>query len=224
MALKLDLLRVPNEIILDDNYLEKRVYKLPNPVIKWLTSSDPYYSNKKKDKKDIETITIPKELELIEEGLFKIFNATKIFPVTGIADGLFEDCNLKSVTLSETLRVIGARVFKGCPLENVVIPKGVRIIGESAFEDCKNLVSIKIPESIQEIGDNAFSGCSSLEKVVVPETVQKIGKNAFKDVLLLEYNGNAEGRPWGAIDSISEEIIKQREEEEKQRVLTFPPA
>ncbi len=227
MAIKLDLLPIPDEniIILNDDYLYKKIVKSTNTLVTWLTSSDPYYSNKKKDKKDIESIQIPSELEVIKKGFDNFLKGTKKLPVVSITNGLFKDCNLKSVIFPKTLEVIGDFAFKCCPLENLVIPEGVTNIGESAFEDCENLLSIKLPESLREIGDNAFSGCTSLEKVYLPNSVEQIGDNAFKDVKLVEYDGQAEGRPWGAVDSISREIIKQREEakakaeaEEKKRI------
>ena len=65
--------------------------------------------------------------------------------VTEINEGAFSCCyNLKNVTISEGVKVIGEYAFlceKGTSsLEKVFIPKSVENISEFAFEDCDKLV------------------------------------------------------------------------------------
>jgi hypothetical protein len=61
---------------------------------------------------------------------------------------------------------------------SVTIPNTVKIIGESAFERCE-LISITIPNSVTSIGERAFWGCSGLTSVAIPNSVTSIGKLAF---------------------------------------------
>ena len=208
MAIKLDLLQTKenkNRVVLNDKYLSKIYINTPkenlNQLVEWLNSSD---GNKRvfteKDKQLLKTYNIP---ESFKDGIF----GPKIC-IIGIGDSLFENCNLETITIPQTIYKIGKRAFRGCPLKTLIIPHGVLYIDDFAFEDCKNLSYLEIPQSVKIIGDNAFSGCTSLEKVKIPDSVIKIGDNAFKCVANIVYNGGAEGKPWGA---------EQREEKEANR-------
>ncbi len=88
----------------------------------------------------------------------------------------FYNCpELKSIRISENIKVISGNVFEGCAgLEEISIPDGVEFIGYYVFKDCVNLRKITIPESVNEISlygqdGHLFSGCSSLEEIEVSE-------------------------------------------------------
>ena len=101
----------------------------------------------------------------------------KGYPVTSIAegsmfsDGAFGNCKwLKSVTIPDSMTVIGWTTFAGCSkLTTVVIPNGVKEIRDGAFANCKALKNVKIPDSVTRIGDEAFGECDLLfDKQTIP--------------------------------------------------------
>ena len=54
-----------------------------------------------------------------------------------------------------------------------------------------------MPKNLMELDEGVFSGCTSLN-LTVPDSVMRIEENAFLDVTNVNYNGIAEGSPWGA--------------------------
>lgn len=63
-------------------------------------------------------------------------------------------------------------------LVSISIPQSVRIIGSEAFS-CTNLASIKIPSGVTTIETAAFLGCSQLTNVTLPSSLTTIGEAAF---------------------------------------------
>lgn len=92
-------------------------------------------------------------------------------PVTKIDDFGFSDSQIKSVT----------------------IPDSVTVIGNQAFDDCENLKTVTFGKSVTEIGDFAFES-TSMESVNLPASVTKIGDQAFEEnenLKTVTVNGNA---------------------------------
>lgn len=103
---------------------------------------------------------------------------------TGIATSAMEFCTgLTSISIPNTVKVIGGYVFNGCTnLKNVVIPNSVILIGEDGgetFENCKSLTSVSIGNSLTTINYKLFCGCSSLTSVEIPNSVTLINSEAF---------------------------------------------
>lgn len=106
--------------------------------------------------------------------------------------------NLRSVTLPESITVIGYEAFMNCPvLTSVTIPAGVKEIGSRAFGICGSLTEINVDEnnsyysSVDGVLFNKekteliqFPSGRSDTTYKFPETVTRIGDAAF------EYNNN----------------------------------
>lgn len=89
---------------------------------------------------------------------------------------------ITSVTIPDTVTVIGTRAFENCEyLTTVNIPDSVTTIGEEAFRDCKNLTTVNIPDSVTIIGDRAFKGCN-INQLVLNKNVVTWGLEAFERV------------------------------------------
>ena len=103
--------------------------------------------------------------------------------VTLIDYSAFNSCSkLKSVVIGKSVETISESAFSYCKsLEKIVIPDSVKIIRESAFYGCENLTSVDFGNSLVIIEMQAFELCSSLTSVVIPDSVNDIQTLAFSD-------------------------------------------
>jgi len=98
-------------------------------------------------------------------------------PVAHIGDNAFNDKQLTSVTLPNSITEIGYGAFSDNQLTSVTIPEGVTTIQNSAFAN-NQLTSISLPNTLAFIGEFAFDN-NQLESVIIPVSVTKIEKMAF---------------------------------------------
>lgn len=114
---------------------------------------------------NLESVTFPKSLEVIEDRAF--WGCSKL---------------KKDITFPESLISIGESAFYDCKsLTSVTFPESIVSIGPEAFRGC-NLKKITFPNSIAEIGRRAFSQTPWFEKQ--PDGLVYIGNVAY------EYKGN----------------------------------
>ena len=122
--------------------------------------------------------------------------------VTSIGSAFSGCTNLVSVTLPESVTLIGDFAFSGCTsLRSLTLPNGITSIGERAFYNCKALAFfnlcegltsigveafygsyiqvVTIPVGLTSIGERAFYGCGNLQKVIINEGVVSIPNSAF---------------------------------------------
>ncbi|MBD5330470.1 MAG: leucine-rich repeat protein [Bacteroides sp.] len=89
---------------------------------------------------------------------------------------------LTSLSLGESLIVIGDEAFTGCSgfKGSLVIPNSVKTIGRSAFLRCTGFDgSLTLGKNIELIGEQAFSVCRFTGSLIIPNSVKRIGKRAF---------------------------------------------
>ena len=99
--------------------------------------------------------------------------------VTRIENSAFQYCNIESVRLSDSLTYLGETVFQNCKLTSVKIPAGVMTIRDGAFYQCSDLAELDLG-SVSYISNSAFAGCVSLTSVDIPEPVTTIEYGAFQ--------------------------------------------
>ena len=97
--------------------------------------------------------------------------------VTNIYVHAFSSNQLTSVIIPTSVTSIGHSAFYGNKLTSVTIPNSVTSIGHSAFYDNK-LTSVTIPNSVTNIGSSAFEN-NQLTSVTIPSSVTSIGSSAF---------------------------------------------
>ena len=101
------------------------------------------------------------------------------YSVTSIDEAAFQNQNISSVLIPESVTSIGKSAFEGCSeLTSVTMSNSVSTIGETAFA-ASGLTEITIPNSITSIGNRAFAQCIKLTSVTIPESIFTIGENAF---------------------------------------------
>lgn len=106
--------------------------------------------------------------------------------VVHIYDGACFAAPFQSLTLPESLQVIGSGAFNYCTnLQTVIIPEQVTAIYDHAFSDCESLSSVVFAgdetatDNALQIGSYAFFCCEQLMDVTLPKRVTEIGDFAF---------------------------------------------
>lgn len=92
--------------------------------------------------------------------------------------------NLTSVSMPDTITILGANVFFNFKnLETVTVPANLKEIGPSAFRNCIKLDASALVSStkLETIGDSAFGGCycSEFTTVNFPESLTYLGSYSF---------------------------------------------
>lgn len=110
--------------------------------------------------------------------------------ITKIGNHAFEQTDITSITIPDSVTAIGEQAFNGCTsLTEVNIPKNSKLetIGNRAFQQT-NITSIAIPDSVTVIGKQAFNRCTSLTKVNISKNskLETIGDGAFYDTRVLK--------------------------------------
>ena len=101
--------------------------------------------------------------------------------VTKIGNNAFQSANITSITLPNSVKLIGTRAFEWSQsLSSIQIPTNVESIGMLAF--CKSAISeITFKTSkLATIGDGAFLDCTELTWINIPSSVESIGNSVFR--------------------------------------------
>jgi hypothetical protein len=114
---------------------------------------------------------------------FISFDEFKYFTgVTAIENGAFEDSNIVSIIIPDSVTTIGSAAFSGClGLVEITIPNSVTFIGYGAFEDCSGLTELIIGSGVTTISSAAFEGCSGLVEITIPNSVTTIHSSVFEN-------------------------------------------
>jgi hypothetical protein len=110
------------------------------------------------------------------EGDFSIQVSNGAVTITGYK-GITKDVVIPERINGLPVVAIGSSVFDEAQLTSVVIPNSVKTIGDGAFAE-NRLTSVVIPNSVKTIGGSAFS-YNQLTSVVIPNSVKFIGDEAF---------------------------------------------
>ncbi len=100
-------------------------------------------------------------------------------PVREIDGGAFQDRQLSSVTIPDSVSRIGFMAFANNNLTKLAIPNSVTSIGSSAFAN-NNLTAVTIGSSVTSIGSSAFAN-NNLTVVTIGSSVTSISAEAFAD-------------------------------------------
>ena len=94
---------------------------------------------------------------------------------------------LRSVTLPDTVAVIGEEAFAGCTaLERISFGAGLTLLEAGVLRGCTALREASLPEHLQEIGREAFAGCTALEAISLGGSIRCIRDEAFAMCISLQ--------------------------------------
>ena len=98
-----------------------------------------------------------------------------------IPDRAFAGCAyIARFTIGEGVKSVGVRAFYACrSMKSVSLPDSVTVIGDDAFFGCDNLESVDFGGGVESIGMQAFYGCRSLKSVTIPDKVTEIRPSTF---------------------------------------------
>lgn len=87
----------------------------------------------------------------------------------------------KEVVIPEGVMEIHANAFYRCNIESVTMPDSLKVIGTCAFHECKMLNAVKFGSGLTRICERAFSACKNLKKVVLPDRLERMDSSAFSN-------------------------------------------
>ena len=88
--------------------------------------------------------------------------------ITSIGSYAFKFCKITTVSLPNSLMIIGYEAFRGCTdLIAITLPNSLTNIYGSAFESCYKLASLSIPSSVKGIAGGAFEACDNISAIYV---------------------------------------------------------
>lgn len=102
--------------------------------------------------------------------------------VTSIANYSFSDKGIESVSLPNTIKVIGEEAFYNNQLTEVIIPDSVEVIYSRAFKKNK-LNHLDMSENLNQLGSGAFTE-NNFIRVRVPYSI--IQRNEFMEFMLTQ--------------------------------------
>ena len=105
--------------------------------------------------------------------------------------GAFQNTDVETVVIPETIKAIGSNAFKNCTALNTVTIKPdseLYSIDRGVFENCFSLKEINIEdaEKLKMIEARAFYNCEAIESMILPRALETIGTEAFANCLSLK--------------------------------------
>jgi hypothetical protein len=136
-------------------------------------------------------ITIPDSVVEIEEYAFYFVDApdTLVIPdsVTKIGKGAFSYCMVKSLTISNSLKVIEEDAFNRNMGVNVLnLPSSITMIKKNAFYDCTKIHTINFNANLVFIDEYAFGNTYELTSITLPDNLKVIHDFAFYSAYQVE--------------------------------------
>ena len=114
-----------------------------------------------------------------QNGLYFRILSNGTYMVEGIDSGCIDNLVIPSTINGKSVTIIAKYGFQNWDIKSVSIPNSITMIGDFAFQNCKLLSSVEIPSSVVTVGTNAFNDCSKLNNVKLNDGLKTIGKAAF---------------------------------------------
>ncbi|MBQ0119815.1 MAG: leucine-rich repeat protein [Bacteroidales bacterium] len=133
----------------------------------------------------LKKVNLPQSVRRIEKRAFEQcgLESFDMPPITYLEEGLLYYCtDLKSVTLSPTIKTLPANTVYGChSLTQLIIPEGIEALATSSINYCNSLTTVQFPNTLTTIGDNVMYNCFALEHINLPSSLRTIGENFMRE-------------------------------------------
>ena len=158
-----------------------KTVELPDSITSVGESSNNVFS----DCDNLESVKLPGKLTAFSGGWFsrtpKLKSLTLPDTLTVLGDNALAGTSIESIKIPESVTVIGDYAFQKTPIETLKIPKNVTKIGASAFyESAIKRIEFEEGCKLTELGDLVFKGCKNLELFVIPSSVTTFGSSPFQ--------------------------------------------
>ena len=81
---------------------------------------------------------------------------------------------------------IGIYAFQYSKMRSLTLPDTIEVIGMYTFTDCPNLTSVKLPDSVKRIKLHAFENCSALSEIIFPDHLVETAEYTFENTPWLD--------------------------------------
>ncbi len=151
------------------------------------------------------TTTSSSPITPAEENLFNYTVSNDKATITGLKSAFKGDLIIPPTLAGYSVTSIGAYAFGNTGIFSVTIPDSVTMIGDWAFSGCSSLTSVMIGDSVETIGEFAFNDCYRLTSLILGNRVKTIGRQAFYNCGLktLKVQGAVETIGGGAFNGCS---------------------
>lgn len=131
---------------------------------------------------NITSLTIPESVEVIGDKAFA--NTLGLTAITWnakqcISNGGMYTNNITHAIIGNNVEIIPDNFAKDSKVTTITIPESVKIIGAEAFNRCNQLNQLTMPDGVESIGDYAFSNCYNLTELTIPRELNAIGMYSF---------------------------------------------
>ena len=128
---------------------------------------------------DEKGVLLKQPLNLSVDGVVVPYGVTAIEPRAFYDGANWIGGKLCTLTLPETLTIIGEQAFSSSSLTSLTLPDSLTAIGQDAFYKTRLKGPLKLPRSLTTIGRDAFYQCTLEGDLVLPDSLTYIGKRAF---------------------------------------------
>ena len=96
-----------------------------------------------------------------------------------IAPGAFDDCNVDSLTIPDSVTDISYSAFQCSGLRELWVPDNVKHIGGYCFRGSSEMLRLRLPCNIEVVDSHMLTSCHKLELLILPYYLKEIDAETF---------------------------------------------
>lgn len=117
--------------------------------------------------------------------------------------GSNQDIKIPSTIDGQDVVAIANSTFENSDIKSVIIPDTVKEIHNGAFRGCSNLESVTLGNSIESMEEDCFDSCIKLKSITLPSTLKIFDETFFDNCpMLLEINIDEDNPNYTSVDGI----------------------
>lgn len=105
--------------------------------------------------------------------------------VVDLSIGYARDMVIPELVEGTPVTSVQSWAFLDGDMTSVTLPDTVTLIGEGAFHDCSLLTRVKLPSELKEIQELCFVSCPNLHCLCIPDGIETMGDDLTDNTLLL---------------------------------------